>query len=76
MDEHRELQQKNRKCKKLSKKSYRAEEYSLWLKNTIDGFNIRLDEAGEKQWSGRQGSGTHPNRAAKRKKKSEKMKIV
>lgn len=38
------------------------------LKNTLKGFNSKLDKAEKKdQWSGIQGSGTHLNTAAKRK---------
>lgn len=44
-----DLQQRDRKCKKVLNTSYRVEEYNTVteLKNTLQGLNRRLDEAEE-----------------------------
>lgn len=46
MDEQWEYQQKERKYKKVPNRNNRAQEYEL--KNTLVGFNSRLDELDER----------------------------
>lgn len=65
-----ELQQKGGKYKKVSNKSYRAGEYNDWTeKNTLKGFNSRLDKVQERISQFEQGCGSYPIRAAQLKGK-------
>lgn len=65
IDDHSEnLNKEIEKYKKVATRSHRAEEYKTCTEKYTRGFNSILNEAEE-----RQGSGTLPIRAAKRKKK-------
>lgn len=44
---NKELQQRDKKYKKITKRSQRAEEYDNW-KNTLGGLNRGFDEGEEK----------------------------
>ena len=65
---------RNKKCKYQTEVTELKNAITKLLKNTIEGFNIRLDETKKDQWTWRQFSGIHWTRAAKRKKKVKKSK--